>query len=639
MRVYIPFNSNDFNSVFTTLSISPSSFYPRRKYSFKRSTTTYLNDSEDFLVGYERPIFHNREFDKDYGLPVLIEIDITEDKWLTSANGLRYTIISNTVFLGKKFRLLFRKEKELNETFAKSLKSIETKYSSLARQKSEVINGDFFVNEPPLVQFPSINEDLNPLTFLRERKLNRILGTILGSAIAYASATSKEWQEVSILCRLLNNNIALFLNKVSGSNESEKKRILDIVDNMLRTIEAVERLEETILLSSTSSFTSELLGTLKQSQLFGVSAYDLIIEGLLETSKAELPLSLRLEKLKRAVNSKYNSKYPSKYVEKISIAFGGVRRKLEEDIYHSRKINKLQAASLVRPHFVNDKMELFIPEGLLENERKYLLQCLIFFIQTDSIYDLETFFTNRKAILIGLATHFKDTIENFDGSKDRDYLIELMKSFDSLRGGFDISRTSNEVLKSIAILFTLGRDLMSYIDNNEREGVHQSIIFFTVWGSIYGAASFPKTLTQSVTEDKSNSGILISAYLEIIGDYQGFGNSGQIEVERFENKTEQRVSGEIKKASLESSIETYEVSDSVEKNASLISVVGDQILERVELKGRIKLADLKVISKSFRTIGDVEIYINSHLQTKIRVTKKGTTRYAELIYNGQLKFD
>jgi len=99
MKVYIPFNSNDFNSVFTTLSISPCSFYPNRKFSFKRATTTYLNESEDFLVGYEKPIFHNRELDKDYGFPVLIEIENTESEWQTTANGLNYIIIDNTVFL------------------------------------------------------------------------------------------------------------------------------------------------------------------------------------------------------------------------------------------------------------------------------------------------------------------------------------------------------------------------------------------------------------------------------------------------------------------------------------------------------------------------------------------------------------
>lgn len=639
MRVYIPFNSNDFNSVFTTLSISPCSFYPNRKYSFKRATTTFLNESEDFLVGYEKPIFHNRELDKDYGFPVLIEIEIAESKWQTTANGLNYVIIDYTVFLLNNFKLLFRREKELNETFAKSLKSIETKYSALAKQNSEVIKVDCFVNEIPFIQFPIVNNNFNSLTFFKERKLNRILGAILGSSIAYTNLTSKEWQEISILFRLLNNNLSLFLNKVSDNNEFEKKQVLEITDKILKTYETIEKLEEAIMLGSNSSFTSELLNTLKQSKVFGISAFNLLIEGLLITSKAELPLSLKLEKLKRAINSKFNSKYPSNYVERVNNAFSDVRNKIEDEIYLSRKNNKLTVDSLVRPHFLNDKMELIIPEGLLENEKKYLLQCLKFFIETDNISDLETFFTNRKTILIDLAKHFKDTIDNFDGSKERDYLVELLKSFDSLRGGFDISRTSNEVLKSIAVLFTSGRDLLRFIENNEREEIQHSLIYYTLWGSIYGAAILPKTLTESITEDKSNVKILISAYAETIEEYQKSKTESHIEIESSQSNTEPEKTGQIEEDSKASSIESNTVNEPTEKYTPTISVLGSQILEQVELKKKMKLADLKSISKSFKTNGDVEHLINSQLQDKIKVTKKGATMYAELIDNGQLKFD
>jgi hypothetical protein len=639
MKVYIPFNSNDFNSVFTTLSISPCSFYPNRKYSFKRATTTYLNESEDFLVGYEKPIFHNREFDKDYGFPVLIEIEKTESEWQTTANGLNYIIIDNTVFLLNNFKLLFRREKELNETFAKSLKSIETKYAALAKQNSEVIKVDCFVNEIPLIQFPTFNENFNSLTFFKERKLNRILGAILGSSIAYTNLTTKEWQDISMLLRFLNNNLSLFLNKVTENNEFEKKQVLEIIDKILKTYEAVEKLEEAIMLGSNSSFTSDLLNTLKQSKIFGISAYNLLIEGLLLSSNAELPLSLKLEKLKRAINSKFNTKYPSNYIERVTYAFSDVRNKIEDEINLSRKNNKLTIDLLVRTHFVNDKMEVFIPDSLLENEKKYLLQCLKFFIETDNILDLETFFTNRKTILIDLAKHFKDTIDNFDGSKEREYLGELLKSFDSLRGGFDISRTSNEVLKSIAVLFISGRDLLRFIENNEREEIQHSLIYYTLWGSIYGAAILPKTLTESIAEDKSNVKTLISIYSAIIEEYQKNKTESKIEIESSQTKTEQEKKKQIKEDLKASSIESNTVNEPTEKYSPAISDLGSQVLEQVEFKKKMKLADLKSISKSFKTNGDVENLINSQLQDRIKVTKKGATMYAELIDNGQLKFD
>jgi hypothetical protein len=639
MKVYIPFNSNDFNSVFTTLSISPCSFYPNRKFSFKRATTTYLNESEDFLVGYEKPIFHNREIDKDYGFPVLIEIENTESEWQTTANGLNYIIIDNTVFLLNNFKLLFRREKEMNETFAKSLKSIETKYAALAKQNSEVIKVDCFVNEIPAIQFPSVNNNFNSLTFYKERKLNRLLGAVLGSSIAYTNLTTKEWQEISILLRFLNNNLSLFLNKVTDNNDFEKKQVLEIIDKILKVYETVEKLEEAIMLGSNSSFTSELLNTLKQSKIFGISAFNLLIEGLLVTSKADLPLSLKLEKLNRAINSKFNSKYPSNYIERVNNLFSDVRNKIEDEINLSRKNNKLTSDALFRPHFVNDKIQITIPEGLLENEKKYFIQSLIFFIETDNIPDLETFFTNRKSILIDLAKHFKDNIDNFDGSKEREYLVELLKSFESLRGGFDISRTSNEVLKSIAVLFTSGRDLLRFIENNEREEIQSSLIYYTLWGSIYGAAILPKTLTESITEDKSNIKTIISAYSETIGEYQKLKTEShlekEIEKQTTKPETKEQIDIELKTTTNESST----VNEPPEKYRPTLSVLGSQILEQVETTRKIKLADLKSLSKSFKTNGDVENLINNQLQDRIKITKKGATMYAELIDNGQLKFD
>lgn len=641
MRVYIPFNSNDFNSVFTTLSISPVFFYPNRKYSFKRATTTLLNESEDFLVGYDKPIFHNRELDRDYGFPVLIEIEIetTNNEWKATANGLNYIIIDNTVFLLNNFKLLFRTEKELNETFAKSLKSIETKFAALAKQNSEVIKTDCFVSEIPSIQFPTVNNNFNSLTFHKERKLNRLLGAILGSSIAYTNLTTKEWQEISILLRFLNNNLSLFLNKLSENNEFEKKQVLEIIDKIIKVYESVEKLEEAIMLGSNSSFTSELLNVLKESKIFGLPAFNLVIEGLLATSKAELPLSLKLEKLKRVINSKFNSKYPSNYIERVNTTFSDVRNKIEDEINLSRKNNKLTSDALVRPYYVNDKLKIRIPVGLLENEEKYLLQSLNFFINNDHISDLETFFTNRKSILIDLAKHFKETIEKFDSSKEREYLLELLSSFDSLRGGFDISRTSNEVLKSIAILFTSGRDLLRFIESNEREEIKNSLIYYTIWGSIYGAAILPKTLTESITENKSNVKTLISAYSEIIVEYQKHNvdkyleKEGQILVPKPEKKEE--IDEKIK-TSLN---ELNTVNEPTEKYIQTISVLGSQILEQVVTKKKVKLSDLKSLSKSFKTNGDVENLINSQLQDRIKVTKKGATMYAELTDNGQPKFD
>ena len=636
MKIYIPFNSNDFNSLFTTLSISPCSFYPNRKYSFKRATNTFFNENEDFLIGYEKPIFHNKEFDKDYGFPVLIEfeIDKPESELQTSTNGIRYLIIDNTVFLLNNFRLIFRREKELNETFAKSLKSIETKYASFARQNSDVIKVDCFVNELPTIKLTSVNPNFNALTFYKERKLNRLLGAILGSSIAYSNLISKEWQEISILLRYLNNNLSLFLNKIGENNDYEKKQSLEIINKILKVHDTVEKLDEAIMLGSSSSFTTDLLNSLKQSKIFNNSAFNLLIEGLLVLPKADLPLSLKLEKLKRVIGSKFNSKYPKNYIDRVNNSFSEVRIKIESEISLSRKDNKLSLDALVKPIFLKDKFEIKLPENLTGSESKYLIESLYFFIESDNITDLETFFTNRKSILIDLAKHFKDTIKSFDNSNEREYLINLLKSFDSLRGGFQISGTSNEVLKSLAVLFTSGRDLLKFIENNEKEEIEQSIIYYSLWGSIYGAAILPKTLTDSITEDKSNVKTLIEAFGNTIRDYGK--TKQQIQDDVIKNKKTEPEKNVTSKEPTHQSIDANRVNEPTDNYKLTVSVLGNQILEQIELKNKVKLSDLMKLSNSFKKQSDIESLIKNQLIDKIKVTKEGRIKYAIKIVGDEL---
>jgi hypothetical protein len=640
MKVYIPFNSNDFNSVFTTLSISPCSFYPNRKFSFKRATATFLNENEDFLVGHEKPIFHNKEFDKDYGFPVLIEIDVDkqESEVKTTNSGLRYVIIDSTIFLLNNFKLIFRREKELNEAFAKSLKSIETKYVNLAKQNSLIVNAkeDCFINELPLIKYPTVNPNFNSIIFQRERKLNRLLGIVLGSSIAYSNLTSKEWQEISILLRGLNNNLSLYLNKVSDNNEFEKKQSLEIIDKILKVHEKIENLDEAIMLEST--ITSDFLNTLKQSKIFNISAFNLLIEGLLVLPKNDLPLSLKLEKLKRAINAKFNSKYPNNYIDRVNNAFSDVRIKIDSEINLSKKNNKLTVDDIVKPSFINNKLNFKILGNLTDLESKYLVESLCFFVDNDNVTDLETFFTNRKSILIDLAKHFKVTIANFDNSKERKYLIELLNSFDSLRGGFHTSGTNNEVLKSLAILFTSGRDLLRFIENNEREEIQNSLIYYALWGSIYGAATLPKTLTEAVTDDNSNIKSLIIAFNNVITDF-GKTQTDEIIKEPVPTKeVDLTINEKSEEESEQYDRESSKVNEPNVPYQTPISVLGSQVVEQVETKKKVKLSDLKTLSKTFKNNGDVENLINNQLKDKIKVTKKGQTKFAELIDNNELKF-
>lgn len=617
MNVYIPFNSNDFNSVFTTLSISPIAYYPKRNYSFKRASATFLNENENFLVGFEKPIFHIKELDKDYGFPILLEIDIDSKKYeLVENKDINYFIINSTIYLFKPFKLIFRREKELQETLAKSLKSIETKYAKIAKDNSVIIKEDCFISDIPKVDLPASNKELSPSTFFNERRLNKIFGVILGSSIAFSNKTSKELQEILLLMKTLNNNISLFLNKIGSENRFEKEQIFGILSTIKSTYESTETLDESIMLES--SINSDTLNLFKNYKIFNIPVYELILEGILNIPRIDLPILLKLEKFQRIINSKFNSKYPSNYIKKVNDAYTDIKRSIDRQVTISKMDNKLKLEDVIKPKFIGDKLVIDVPENLSLLEDELLKSTLLYFIEIDKIDNVEQFFINRKDILIDLAKHFKINIKGFDESEERRYLLELLKSFDSLRSGFKISSTNNNVLKSLAILFTSGRDFLKFVENNEKEGVENSIIYYSLWGSIYGAAILPKTTTETITDDSENLKTLVTAFDKALSLYK------PTQIINSQEENPQPVS----KKKRQKEINNSAVSEPSDIYSKPVSVLATKVLEIIQEKKKAKISDLKSISKSFKKNSDVEELILEELKETVSFKKEGRTMYA-----------
>lgn len=619
MKVFIPFNSNDFNSIFTTLSISPKSFYPKRGFSFKRASGTYLNNDEKVLIGYQNPIFHNKDKDLDEGVPILLEININKSSldFKTDQSGLRYVLIDYTLYLMDDFKLYFRSQKELDETLFKSLKSIETKFVSLAKLNSIVIEEDYYINQIPQLAYSYTSLNFSKTILNHERKLNKVLGLILGSSIACSYSTSEEFQEILILLRILHNEVSIYLNDLNYNNISGKMKLTELIEDISKKYENIEKFSEVILLNS--NITSDLFVKLKNSEIFGVSTINLLVEGLLTQKNLNLPLSLRLEKLKRKINTRPNAKLTNNYTESVINYMKDISLKVEDEVKQSRGSNHLNETYLVNSNYIDSNtLRISLPKNLTDKDKQYLEVILHFFLHKDTINDIEALFTNRKNILIELATHLKSNIIGFEKSKERDYLLQLLKAFDNPRNAFKISTIDNEVIKSIAILFTSGRDLFQFIEMNEKERIQTPLIYYTLWGSIYGAASLPKTLTEFITENTQNLQTFMVAYRNTISSYL---------------KSVDTIASETLDASIGSDAI---VSEFIQKDNNIISILGNEILEKIRLKSKIKLSELVKLSKIFKKQTDVEEFIKLQLDNKIKISKNGKSLYAEEITDKNL---
>lgn len=512
MKIYIPFNSNDFNNIFSTLSISPAGFYPLRGYGFKRVYGCLFNSYDFSLLGYSKPIFSQKDYDRDNGYIINIELDFPEKK-LIKANfkGSDLYEIKETVYLFEEFKLIFRKESELAETFARSLKSIETKFHYLARRNSMLVTAyeDIIWMQNG---YKLKIKDLLPenISFEHERNTNKILGATLGHVIGLQNSVGGEFSKLKALKRDLENLTSVFSNSIIlKSGNGEKERILICLNEIFKFYEQISTLDEELIFNS-SGFSSSDIAKLGLGTLYGVNALSLIKEGLMRINPTNLPMQLRIEQTRRNIETSFNSKYPDAYLSRIEENINQIRSGIDSLIGQKQLNQDLTEERLLILKGVNP-IELKTSSIDNDIEKKYFDSVLDFFVTQDKITSSETFFSERGNILSRLGNHLKQTVPEFEGSEEKKFLLVLFESFKNLRSSFDPKISNYETFKSLAVLFTSGRDLLKYFDNVSFAGVERLSISLSIWGAVYGLSSLPKTFTDDIFGQPNKSNLVIDA--------------------------------------------------------------------------------------------------------------------------------
>lgn len=505
MIVYIPFNTLDFNSLFATLSISPRSFYPIRGFSYKRSTETIHNPTEDSLLAYTLPIFSNRNEDLEGGTPALLELALDEDRLgkVKSVGDISVYQLRCSVYFTGAFRIVFRTGQELEDTLNRSLKSIETKYSKLARENSRVIKSDEDViwRNDPIVGFSSkrlatINDVLHT-----ELQLNRATGAILGYSIGVVRGVSPEANKLQMLLRELNNVRALYFNAIAdGDAKSAKGRLKDCLAEISKCFESHEPLVNQLLMHSTGLRATDI-ETDKAQEYLGISKFELIIEGLLSKRPDNLPNQLVVELADRSIGHRFNTKFPDNYAKKLKVDVDLVIERSENLISEQKKFNDFQDESLMSVILENAKWSVRLPSTINADEQELLNHTLLFFISYESpLIKPDDLHRQREDILKEFGRHLGKRISKWSESPARTYLLNLINSFKSLTVQFDIKNTEFDTLKALGLIFTKGREYQKFINELPNSEFKINAIPYAIWGCVYGASSLPKTVTCEVVE-------------------------------------------------------------------------------------------------------------------------------------------
>ena len=516
MKLFIPFNSNDFNNIFSTLTISPRCFYAHRGYGYKRSSSVALSPFESFLAGYEVPVMTTSTRNVDGGVQVLLGVELNADLIAVqkTVGGIRIYMINRTVYLFDEFELLFSTTKEKEAVLAGTLKSLETKFSEIARACSrvpqekewEIVSSDAL----SLIQ-EDVHGSLQP-SFVWEREANRVAGAVLGYAVGRFTSTSQEVRQIQLQSKELNNLVSLYINSLSsGGVSSVKRRLIDCLVNLKKQFNSIESVEESFVLGSSNLRPQDIERDCAQDYL-GVNKFELIIEGLLASDVHFLPMPLKIEKAIRVVQGKYNSKYPDSYAKRLWSVINDIQFGVKRSTADSSPSAALSLEAMPKVTLNGGRTSISIPREV--GEAHLLELTLRFFISKDGLSHPDEFFATRQELLIAYGQFLRENVEGWEESDSRKYIGCLLASFKSLKSDFDVISSKSEVMRSLGILFTVGRDLSLFLDAILTAGIEQRGVPIAIWGATYGAATMPKTLTNCILDHNE----LLKMYLGVLRD-------------------------------------------------------------------------------------------------------------------------
>lgn len=517
MKIYIPFNSNDYNNVLSTLSISPRSFYEVRDYGFKRASRTILNPLEDALVGYDKPVFHKEAKDVDNGYPVIIALNY--DIKLNNGEPSNYALIYKTVYLFSDFEILFRKTSEKKEIEARSLRSVETKFIEIAKGNSRVIDNDEakWVDNPPKdIDFDEYqSQNFKREDFEIERQINKIIGALTGFAIGSQRNLPIVFRNLYQYSHDLNNHISLLINRIGQVNElNTKKQLIKILDDIKKEFEHIQPIESSIKKHLNGENTENILSILRNIYYETIPLYDLLLDGLQSSKIENIPLQLKTENVKRALNFRVNKNYPNRYIERVTDEIQGLQTDIENLI--SINISTALDPNVLSADISPTEIYFNACDGYNHDEKIYLQAILKYLIEEDTFATIDDLHSDRQRYLGVLGVHIRDSIEDFESSDVAKYLRSLLKSFKDLTSSFDVDQTHLDSIKSVTILFTKGRDFLQYRDAVETSSIKKKEISYAIWGAAFGYAGLPKTMTSHLFEKESNKGTVLKAMDSII---------------------------------------------------------------------------------------------------------------------------
>lgn len=136
-----------------------------------------------------------------------------------------------------------------------------------------------------------------------------------------------------------------------------------------------------------------------------------------------------------------------------------------------------------------------------ENDDIELYRIVINDIIDYPINDIQSFKEEKVNLAFKIGGILKEYVRDWDGSRERDYFNGLMDNIESYQP-FNLKSHSSLILQSIALFIQKGEEPEKLIENLKKNDIADFRIALGLWGSIFGFSAIPKTLTNTLFENK-----------------------------------------------------------------------------------------------------------------------------------------
>jgi hypothetical protein len=528
--IYIPVNSLNINNILSTESISPSSFYEKRGFGFKRFEKLTSCPFNNIYLGYDSiPIVPEERSDREeYPIYIAVPEDYLQNKNIVKTdNNLTIFVINSTVYLNSnECFFIVRTDEEKKKLTASSKRSLEAKNSEAYFQDLATLD-DYNFNKfnwsENIISGVRDEKFYNDKSIKEDQKINKLKGLLFG----YVSGALKEepteltrgkryFQEFINTYSVLMNELSL-ISKNYGSSKSNfkskvKSELNDLIDlkeriSLLFGGSEVEELNKEIR----ESFKLDSTDLTKYETIFfkktRTSIYSLISDFVKSKHKNLYSVDELLESLIQKIQSYLNYRSENSYKE-IERLYDSIRIQIQGKIadYENQSIKENSLDNLpfeIQSNF-SIKSKINNLKRTVNEDYNFVINELLSRVELSSSDEIAQ---QRKDIIISIGKDLANKTNNKD-EPELVYLRKFHKSIQTVGVGFKLDDYDNKALQAMVCFLSRYNQVDKFQDFMEKNNYANYSLAYGCWGAGYGYANMSKIMIQPIMANQDANKVL-----------------------------------------------------------------------------------------------------------------------------------